>query len=141
MSIDSVEYAGFWIRVAASLIDSVLVVFVILPPLVAIYGWSYLDASKTGFIAGVALSLSGRDPWSRSAGYRQAECLRGVEKPGHGDVSRTARRPPAAASRRPTSSRASAGPVPDSSCLKYTNASRHSARAAVLAHSPSSSGP
>ena len=52
--IDSFEYAGFWIRVAASLIDTVLVLCVTLPLLFAIYGWSYLDASKTGTIAGGA---------------------------------------------------------------------------------------
>ena len=33
------------------------------------------------------------------------------------------------------------GPVPDSSCLKYTNASRHSGRAATAAHRASSAGP
>ncbi len=47
------EYAGFWIRVAASLIDTVLIACVIVPPLVAIYGWSYF-APSTGFVAGVA---------------------------------------------------------------------------------------
>ncbi len=54
MSTNSVEYAGFWVRVGASLIDTVLMVCVTFPLLVAIYGWSYFDASKTGFIAGFA---------------------------------------------------------------------------------------
>lgn len=54
MSTDSVEYAGFWVRVGASLIDTILMVCVTFPLLVAIYGWSYFDASKTGFIAGFA---------------------------------------------------------------------------------------
>lgn len=54
MSTDSVEYAGFWVRVGASLIDTVLMVCVTFPLLVAIYGWSYFDQSKTGFIAGFA---------------------------------------------------------------------------------------
>lgn len=53
MSTDSIEYAGFWVRVGASLIDTVLIVFVTFPLLVAIYGWSYFDES-TGFIAGFA---------------------------------------------------------------------------------------
>ena len=37
----NVEYAGFWIRVGAALIDSVIVIAVIFPLLVWIYGWSY----------------------------------------------------------------------------------------------------
>jgi uncharacterized RDD family membrane protein YckC len=47
MTNDSVEYAGFWVRVGATLIDTVLVVCVTLPILVAIYGWTYFDASRT----------------------------------------------------------------------------------------------
>ena len=43
MQSDDVEYAGFWIRVGAALIDSVLILAVIVPLLVAIYGWSYFD--------------------------------------------------------------------------------------------------
>ena len=54
MTADSVEYAGFWIRVGASLIDTALVVCVTLPILVAIYGWTYFDASKMGTTAGFA---------------------------------------------------------------------------------------
>jgi len=50
--VDSFEYAGFWVRVAASLIDTVLVLCVTLPLLFAIYGWSYLKASETRSIAG-----------------------------------------------------------------------------------------
>ncbi len=47
------EYAGFWIRVGAALIDSVLVFAIVFPLLIAIYGWSYLSDS-TGFFAGPA---------------------------------------------------------------------------------------
>lgn len=54
MTTDSVEYAGFWVRVGAALIDTVLFIVVALPLLVAIYGRSYFDASKTGFVAGIA---------------------------------------------------------------------------------------
>ena len=35
------EYAGFWIRVGAALIDSILVLIIILPILWVIYGKSY----------------------------------------------------------------------------------------------------
>ncbi len=49
-----VEYAGFWIRVAAALIDTVLVVAITFPLLISIYGWAYLDVGKTGFFAGPA---------------------------------------------------------------------------------------
>ncbi len=35
------EYAGFWIRVGAALIDTVLILIVITPILMAIYGKSY----------------------------------------------------------------------------------------------------
>jgi len=37
------EYAGFWVRVWASLIDTVLLCILIYPPLMAIYGSSYWD--------------------------------------------------------------------------------------------------
>ncbi len=53
MSNDEFEYAGFWVRVGAALIDTVLIVCVTFPLMIAIYGWSYFDGSKTGFIAGV----------------------------------------------------------------------------------------
>jgi len=48
------EYAGFWIRVGASIIDSLLILLVTLPLLGSIYGWDYFDVEKTGFIAGTA---------------------------------------------------------------------------------------
>ena len=51
---EPVHYAGFWIRVAASLIDTVLLVAIIYPPLYAIYGKDYFDPEVTGFIAGPA---------------------------------------------------------------------------------------
>ena len=53
MQPDDVEYAGFWIRVGAALIDSVLVLMVIVPLLVAIYGWGYFG-EQTSLIAGPA---------------------------------------------------------------------------------------
>ena len=49
-----IEYAGFWVRVGASLIDTLLLLIITLPPLIAIYGWSYFDGETTGLIAGPA---------------------------------------------------------------------------------------
>jgi uncharacterized RDD family membrane protein YckC len=50
----SIEYAGFWVRVGATLIDSFLLILLIYPLLVAFYGMEYFDAEKTGLIAGPA---------------------------------------------------------------------------------------
>jgi uncharacterized RDD family membrane protein YckC len=44
------EYAGFWIRVGASLIDTVLILIIIIPILMVIYGESYW--LSTSFIQG-----------------------------------------------------------------------------------------
>lgn len=52
-----IEYAGFWIRVAASVIDTIFVMCVTLPLLVAVYGWEYFDLEKTGLIAGPAEAI------------------------------------------------------------------------------------
>lgn len=38
---DDLEYAGFWVRVAATLIDTLLLVVITTPLLVWIYGWGY----------------------------------------------------------------------------------------------------
>jgi uncharacterized RDD family membrane protein YckC len=54
MTEEPIEYAGFWVRVGAALIDSVLVLCVSIPLLVVIYGRSYFDASRAGSLAGVA---------------------------------------------------------------------------------------
>jgi len=35
------EYVGFWLRVGASLIDTVLVTLICVPLITAIYGWNY----------------------------------------------------------------------------------------------------
>lgn len=50
----NVEYAGFWVRLVATIIDTLLLMALIFPLLVAIYGWAYFDAERTGFIAGPA---------------------------------------------------------------------------------------
>jgi len=41
-----VQYVGFWIRVAAALIDSVLVAAITLPILIKFYGMSYLESQQ-----------------------------------------------------------------------------------------------
>ncbi|MCX7221262.1 MAG: RDD family protein [Burkholderiales bacterium] len=38
----TIEYAGFWVRVGASLIDTVLMLIVTTPLIVAVYGWDSL---------------------------------------------------------------------------------------------------
>ena len=53
MTTESLEYVGFWARVGAALIDTVLVLLVTFPLLVAIYGRDYLDGSRTGISTGV----------------------------------------------------------------------------------------
>ncbi len=40
------EYAGFWLRVAASIIDTILLSIVIFPPLTAIYGAAYWSSTE-----------------------------------------------------------------------------------------------
>jgi uncharacterized RDD family membrane protein YckC len=46
------EYVGFWARVGAALIDSILVLIVVLPLLTAIYGRAYWES--TGMLLGPA---------------------------------------------------------------------------------------
>jgi uncharacterized RDD family membrane protein YckC len=48
------EYAGFWIRTGAALIDTVLILAVTYPILYAIYGADYFDDQKKGLLAGPA---------------------------------------------------------------------------------------
>lgn len=42
----SQEYAGFWIRVGASLIDSILLIIITVIPLSLIYGMEYWDGTQ-----------------------------------------------------------------------------------------------
>ena len=44
------RYVGFWKRFVAFLIDSVIMAAVIVPLLVAVYGWSYFDPARSGFV-------------------------------------------------------------------------------------------
>jgi uncharacterized RDD family membrane protein YckC len=50
MNTSELEYAGFWIRVWASIIDTLLICVVVYPLLTAIYGYAYWDS--TDFIHG-----------------------------------------------------------------------------------------
>ncbi len=57
---DEFEYAGFWVRVAASIIDSILIFIITLPILLMIYGedyWHYdtVFAGLVDFIVSVVL--------------------------------------------------------------------------------------
>lgn len=52
MESSNVEYAGFWIRVWASIIDSIIVGALLYPALTAIYGKEYWDSTE--FIQGPA---------------------------------------------------------------------------------------
>ena len=40
------EYAGFWIRVWASIIDTILIAIITIPILLAIYGTQYFESEK-----------------------------------------------------------------------------------------------
>lgn len=52
MQEQDLEYAGFWIRMWATIIDTILIALITFPLLISIYGWEYLDTEETGFIAG-----------------------------------------------------------------------------------------
>jgi uncharacterized RDD family membrane protein YckC len=54
MQQENMNYAGFWIRFAATMIDTVLLMLVTLPLLWWIYGPRYLDGSLGGVFAGPA---------------------------------------------------------------------------------------
>lgn len=52
MNRSDVEYAGFWVRVGATMIDSLLLMVITFPLLISIYGWDYFGSEK--IIAGPA---------------------------------------------------------------------------------------
>jgi uncharacterized RDD family membrane protein YckC len=52
MQEQELEYAGFWIRTLASIIDTILLLCISVPLLLTIYGWDYLEGNH--FIAGPA---------------------------------------------------------------------------------------
>jgi len=41
MIADDLEYVGFWPRVGASIIDTIIVMIITAPPLIWLYGWEY----------------------------------------------------------------------------------------------------
>jgi len=43
---DDVEYVGFWPRVGAAMIDTVLLALVTTPLLIAVYGWTYYEPAQ-----------------------------------------------------------------------------------------------
>lgn len=43
------KYAGFWIRTAATMVDTILIVLIIFPPLFLVYGWDYFTQEHTLF--------------------------------------------------------------------------------------------
>lgn len=54
MEVNNLEYVGFWPRVGAAIVDSLLIMVTTFPVLISIYGWEYLTSEKTGLIAGPA---------------------------------------------------------------------------------------
>jgi len=48
------EYVGFWIRVWASIIDTILIMLVTFPLLVSVYGTDYFEPEVSSFITGPA---------------------------------------------------------------------------------------
>lgn len=54
MQDDAIEYVGFWPRVGATLIDTVLVLLITFPLLWMIYGRAYFDSEQSGWVAGPA---------------------------------------------------------------------------------------
>ena len=53
MQDQGLEYAGFWVRTWASIIDTILMMLITFPLLISIYGWTYFDEGKD-LIAGPA---------------------------------------------------------------------------------------
>jgi uncharacterized RDD family membrane protein YckC len=51
---EELEYVGFWPQVGATIVDTLLMIAILSPISIGIYGWDYLDPDKTGFIAGPA---------------------------------------------------------------------------------------
>lgn len=43
MNTQPLEYAGFWTRTGAALIDGILLLLITIPLLISIYGWEYLE--------------------------------------------------------------------------------------------------
>ncbi len=46
MEVNNLEYVGFWPRVGAAIVDSLLIMVTTFPVLISIYGWEYLTSEK-----------------------------------------------------------------------------------------------
>ena len=54
MQSQDLEYVGFWPRVGASILDTIILVIITSPILIAIYGWAYYTDESMPLIAGPA---------------------------------------------------------------------------------------
>jgi uncharacterized RDD family membrane protein YckC len=54
MQDQELEYVGFWARVGATIVDSIIIMVVTLPLLIAVYGWAGYTAIDKPLIAGPA---------------------------------------------------------------------------------------
>lgn len=54
MQNQDLEYAGFWVRTGAAIIDTILLMLITVPLTVSIYGWGYFSEENTSIIAGPA---------------------------------------------------------------------------------------
>ncbi|TWH76834.1 putative RDD family membrane protein YckC [Azomonas agilis] len=54
MDTNEYEYAGFWVRAGASIIDTILTFLITAPALIYIYGWCYYTDENSGIFAGPA---------------------------------------------------------------------------------------
>jgi uncharacterized RDD family membrane protein YckC len=54
MQNQGLEYAGFWVRADAAIIDSILMMLITVPLIVSIYGWGYFGEENTSIIVGPA---------------------------------------------------------------------------------------
>ena len=53
MNTEQMQYAGFWVRTGAEMVDNLLVLVIVAPLLIAFYGWDYYLANES-FITGPA---------------------------------------------------------------------------------------
>jgi uncharacterized RDD family membrane protein YckC len=54
MQEQDMEYAGFWVRLGATIIDTLLLIAITVPLVLSFYGTAYFDPEQTGLIAGPA---------------------------------------------------------------------------------------
>jgi uncharacterized RDD family membrane protein YckC len=54
MQQQDIKYAGFWVRVVATMIDTVLILVVTLPMMISVYGWDYFSEERSSTVAGPA---------------------------------------------------------------------------------------